>query len=96
MEDILDAISHEICDKVKSQIDITRIFKKRPEEAIMLIRKGKDVLKKWKSEFDLTRRNIESELTVRRWDFQSTKDIFSTPIYMVRVLEDLESACIII
>jgi len=96
MEDILDAISHEICDKVKSQIDITKIFKKKPEEAIMLIRKGKDVLKKWKSEFDLTRRNIESELTVRRWDFQSTKDIFSTPIYMVRVLEDLESACIII
>jgi hypothetical protein len=34
MEDILDAISNEICDKVKSQIDITKIFKKKPEEAI--------------------------------------------------------------
>jgi dynein heavy chain len=30
MEDILESISIEICQKVKSQIDITKIFKKKP------------------------------------------------------------------
>jgi dynein heavy chain len=95
MEDILDSISVEICDKVKSMIDITKIFKKKPEEAIPIIKKGITVLKKWKKEFDDTKRAIEEEQTVRRWDFQSTKDIFNPPMYMVTVLQDLEEACII-
>jgi dynein heavy chain len=69
MEEILDAISHEICDKVKSQIDITKIFKIKPSEAIVLIRKGKAVLLKWKAEFDATRTSIGNELTVKRWEF---------------------------
>jgi dynein heavy chain len=96
MEDILESISNEICDKVKAQIDITKIFKKKPEEAIPIIQKGKEVLEKWKEEFQKTRRDIEDEQTVKRWDFQSTKEIFSTPAYMVHVLTDLESACVII
>jgi len=54
------------------------------------------VLKKWKKEFDDTKRAIEEEQTVRRWDFQSTKDIFNPPIYMTTVLTDLEQACVII
>jgi dynein heavy chain len=36
-EDILEAISNEICDKVKAQIDITKIFKKKPDDAIKII-----------------------------------------------------------
>jgi dynein heavy chain len=38
MEDILESISNEICDKVKAQIDITKIFKKKPDEAITIIK----------------------------------------------------------
>lgn len=95
MEDILDSISNEICDKVKSQIDITKIFRRKPEEAIPIIQKSKTVLKKWKKEFDDTKRAIEDEQTVRRWDFPSYKDIFTPPQYMITVLSDLEQACII-
>ena len=53
------------------------------------------MLDKWKKEFFATRRDIENEQTVKRWDFQSTKEIFNTPTYMITVLTDLEKACII-
>lgn len=36
---------------------------------------------------------IESETTVRRWDFSKTKDIFSKPKYMKFILEDIKEAC---
>lgn len=45
MENILEAISNEICEKVKSQIDITQILSKmKPEKAIPLIQRGESVL----------------------------------------------------
>ena len=47
-EDILEAISNEMCDKVKAQIDITKIFKKKPDDAIRIIQQGQSVLLKWK------------------------------------------------
>lgn len=37
MEDLLESISNEICDKVKAQIDIKRIFKMKPDIAITMI-----------------------------------------------------------
>jgi dynein heavy chain len=37
MEDLLDSISNEICDKVRSQIDIKRIFRQKPDQAITVI-----------------------------------------------------------
>jgi dynein heavy chain len=37
MEDLLESISNEICDKVRSQIDIKRIFRLKPEVAINII-----------------------------------------------------------
>lgn len=38
MEDLIESISNEICDKVKSQIDIRKIFKIVPTtNAITLI-----------------------------------------------------------
>lgn len=95
MEDILESISNEICDKVKAKIDIQNIFRMKPEDAIPIIQKGKVVLDKWRKEFEQTRRDIENEQTVKRWDFQKGKDIFKPPAYMISVLEDLEQACII-
>jgi len=61
MEDILEAISNEICDKVKAQIDVTKIFKKKPEVAIKIIKQGMSVLEKWKKEYDATKRDIEQQ-----------------------------------
>jgi hypothetical protein len=51
MEDILESISNEICDKVKAKIDITKIFKEPPHKSIEIIKQGKAVLEKWRKEF---------------------------------------------
>jgi len=61
MEDILESISNEICDKVKAKIDITKIFRDPPHESIKIIRDGKAVLDKWIKEFNKTRREIEAQ-----------------------------------
>jgi hypothetical protein len=34
MEDLLESISNEICDKVRAKIDIKRIFRQKPDQAI--------------------------------------------------------------
>ena len=75
MEDILESISTEICQMVKAKIDIAKIFKK-PDEAVIVIGQGKTVLESWRKEFDKTKRAIENEQTVKRWDFQKTREIF--------------------
>ena len=93
MEEILDSISHEICDKVKSKIDITKIFKKKPVDAIADIRQGIVVLEIWISEFKKTKTSIEAEATIKRWEFGSTREIFAPPKHMIKVLHDLEEAC---
>ncbi len=36
---------------------------------------------------------IESEGTVKRWDFSKTKEIFNKPKYMKNILEDIKEAC---
>lgn len=95
MEDIFESISNEICEMVKRRIIMTNIFRK-PDEAIIIIQKGKNVLDKWKKEFEQTKRDIEEEQTVKRWDFQKTREIFAPPIYMKTVLCDIEKACTII
>jgi dynein heavy chain, axonemal len=47
MEDLLESISNEICDKVRCQIDIKRIFRYKPDQAINIINQGINVLDKW-------------------------------------------------
>ncbi len=37
MEDLLESISNEICDKVRDKIDIRRIFRMKPTDAINII-----------------------------------------------------------
>ena len=39
---------------------------------------------------------IESEPSVRRWDFSKTKEIFVKPKYMRQILEDLKEACTVL
>ena len=74
---------------------MTKIFKKKPEVAIKIIKQGNSVLEKWKKEYDNTKRDIEQQQTVKRWDFTRQKEIFEQSIHMREVLKDLEEACII-
>lgn len=50
-EDILEAISNEICAKVRQQIQIQVIFKKAPQESIATIKQGISVLDQWYEKF---------------------------------------------
>ena len=54
------------------------------------------MLTKWKKEFDKTKKDIEEQQTVKKWDFQTHKEIFAAPQYMVQVLKDLAEAHTII
>jgi len=47
MEEILKAISNEICDKVREKIQIKSIFKGDADQAISLIGEGIEVLEEW-------------------------------------------------
>lgn len=37
---------------------------------------------------------IESESTVRRWEFPKTKEIFLKPKHMIKVLGNIKDACV--
>jgi dynein heavy chain len=39
---------------------------------------------------------IESETTVKRWEFTKTKEIFIQPKYMKQILEDIKEACTVL
>jgi len=96
-EHILEAISNEICQKVRNKIDIKTIFtKKKPEQAIADIEAGIQVLERWYTEFARTRQEIENELTIVRWDFTNQKQIFEKPLHMVKILDNLKNTCRIV
>lgn len=93
MEDLLESISNEICDKVRAQIDIKRIFRLKPDQAISIINQGINVLDKWQKQFNQTKMEIEAEATVKRWDFTKTKEIFIKPKHMKSILHDMHAVC---
>lgn len=39
---------------------------------------------------------IESEITLKRWDFSKTKEIFAKPKYMSTILRDIREACTVL
>lgn len=92
-EDILEAISNEICAKVRQQIQIQVIFKKAPQESIATIKQGISVLDQWNEKFQKTKMDIEQEVTIRRWDFPRIKEIFNKPKHMKMILENFQTAC---
>jgi len=93
MEDLLESISNEICDKVRAKIDIKRIFRQKPDQAITTINEGINVLEQWQKKFHQTKMEIEAEATVKRWDFTKTKEIFIKPKHMKSILEDMKQVC---
>ena len=94
-EDILDAISTEICQKVRDKIDIRTIFKKKPDAAIADIDAGIQCLDKWWTEFNRTKMDIEGETTITRWDFPKIREIFAKPRHMTTILRNIKHACIV-
>ena len=96
MEVIMEAISNEICQKVRNQIDIKTIFKrKNMNSAIDDISQGIAVLDKWQTQFHETKMKVEQEVTIKRWEFSKIKEIFLKPKHMKTILEDLKKACIV-
>jgi len=93
MEEILEAISNEICDKVREKIQIKTIFRGNPDQAIALIQEGVEVLEEWQRKFRDTQMSLEQSQSVRRWDFQNIKDIFNKPKHMLFILKDVKEAC---
>jgi hypothetical protein len=95
-EKILEAISNEICQKVRDRIDIRTIFTKfKPDKAIEDIEAGVMVLDKWVNDFQKTKQEIEGENTITRWDFTNLKQIFEKPKHMIKVLEEFKETCIV-
>jgi dynein heavy chain len=93
-ENILEAISNEICSKVRQEIDIKKIFDEKPiPNAIKKIDQAICVLKNWKEQYDKTKQEIEIANTMNRWEFTNTKNIFAKPAHMVNILQDICNAC---
>ena len=90
----MEAISNEICSKVRIEIDIKKIFDEKPiPNAIKKIDQAICVLKNWKEQYDKTKQEIEVANTMNRWEFTNTKNIFSKPAHMVNILQDIMNAC---
>ena len=92
-EDILEAISNEICAKVRQHIQVQIIFKRPPAESIAIIKQGISVLDQWNDKFWRTKMDIEHEATIRRWDFPRIKEILNKPKHMKLVLDHFQQAC---
>lgn len=97
MEHLLESISNEICEKVAEKIQVRKIFKIPPTDAINLINQGISCLDKWQKQYQQTKMELESESSgIKRWDFNTTTKLFGKPKYMKKILEDLSSACTIL
>ena len=83
-EHILEAISNEICQKVRKEIDIKKIFFE--SGASKKIDQATKVLKNWKENYDRTKHEIELANSMNRWEFTNTKAIFSKPLHMITIL----------
>ena len=92
----MEAISNEICQKVRNKINIRTIFKGSPVTAVVEIDRAICVLEKWYNEFNKTKMDIEGESTIARWDFPRMKDIFQTPKHIIYICKDLSQVCTIV
>jgi dynein heavy chain len=85
---LMQLIAIEIAEKVAKEINIRSIFRRRPEEAMQVIRKGKDVLDSWYRTYMSVREQIEGSDSKDRWDFDKKK-LFEQTNYMSKICENL-------
>jgi hypothetical protein len=63
------------------------VFHEKPISAANVrIQQAIDCLESWKRHYELTKKDIEDNHTMNRWEFTSTKQIFERPRYMIVVL----------
>jgi len=53
------------------------------------------VLEKWQDQFNKTKMDIETEITIHRWEFP-VKEIFTRPKHMLIILGNFNHACVVL
>lgn len=81
---------------MRQHIQLQSIFKKEPvSESINVIKQGIAVLEKWQDQFNKTKMDIETEVTISRWEF-NIKEIFVRPKHMLIILGNFNHACVVL
>lgn len=80
-------IAVEIADKVAKEINIRTIFRRPPEDVMRTIKKGREVLDLWHSQYTLMREKIEQSGSPH-WEFDRNK-LFDHTIYMSQICDHL-------
>ena len=85
---LMELIASEIAAKVADKIDVKKVFRKEPEEAISTINTARAVLESWFTTYMDVRDKIEKTGTDHRWEFDKRR-LFDKTKYMVKICADL-------
>jgi dynein heavy chain len=91
MLNLMAAIAAEIAAKVESKIQVSKIFKLTPDEAITLIESGIEVLDKWFETYSKTRKEVDKNEA--RWPYDHRR-LFEGTKQMTKVLQNLQFAAV--
>ncbi|KYN03638.1 Dynein heavy chain 10, axonemal, partial [Cyphomyrmex costatus] len=85
---LMDRISWQLCENVKQNLAIVRLFKKPLEEILEKTSMASAMLKQWKRSYLKTRLDIELSGKGARWEFDQ-KRLFQDTEYIAEVCSDL-------
>ncbi|KAG5320172.1 DYH10 protein, partial [Pseudoatta argentina] len=85
---LMDRISWQLCENVKQNLAIIRLFKKPLEEILEKTSVASTMLKQWKQSYLQTRLDIELSGKGVRWEFDQ-KRLFQDSEYIAEVCSDL-------
>ena len=85
---LMERIAKTIAEKVARELNVRSIFRRKPDEVIRTISRGKEVLETWHNAYMSMREKIEQSGTDRRWEFNRQK-LFDQTGYMVKICEHL-------
>ena len=85
---LMERIARTIAEKVARELNVRSIFRRKPDEVIRTIRRGKEVLETWHNAYMAMRDKIEQSGTDRRWEFNRQK-LFDQSGYMVKICDHL-------
>ncbi|KYN43305.1 Dynein heavy chain 10, axonemal, partial [Trachymyrmex septentrionalis] len=85
---LMDRISWQLCENVKQNLAIVRLFKKPLEEILEKTNMANVMLKQWKQSYLKTRLDIELSGKGVRWEFDQ-KRLFQDTEYIAEVCSDL-------
>ena len=85
---LMERIAKTIAEKVARELNVRSMFRRKPDEVIRAISRGKEVLETWHNAYMAMREKIEQSGTDRRWEFNRQK-LFDQTGYMVKICEHL-------